>query len=118
MDRLIKVGKFLEKLFTTRALAHFVVGPNFPDPVPVTDGEWEAYVRSAASFGCHPVGTCAMGGLESVLDPQLRVRHIQGLRVVDASAMPTIVPGNTNAATITIAEKAADVIRADYRKIA
>jgi choline dehydrogenase len=61
----------------------------------------------------HPVGTCAMGtGEEAVCDAQLRVRGIDGLRVADASVMPRIVGGNTNAAAIMIGEKAADLIRA------
>ncbi|MFV3075471.1 GMC family oxidoreductase [Niveispirillum fermenti] len=72
-----------------------------------------AFCRAAGSTGYHQSGTCAMGGDErSVLDPQLRVRGTTGLRVVDASIMPTIVSGNTHAATVMIAEKASDMILA------
>jgi len=70
------------------------------------------FIRNTSGTAFHPVGTCAMGqGEASVVDEKLRVRGVQRLRVVDASVMPTIVGGNTNAPTIMIAEKAADMIR-------
>jgi choline dehydrogenase-like flavoprotein len=76
----------------------------------------ENLARAAGNIGStifHPVGTCRMGpDAEAVLDPELRVRGIEGLRVADASVMPTITSGNTNAPTLMIAEKAADLIRA------
>lgn len=76
-----------------------------------TDEEMLAYARAAGTTGYHQSCTCAMGGAEeAVLDPQLRVRGVAGLRVIDASAMPDIVSGNTNAATIMIAEKGAEMI--------
>ena len=60
----------------------------------------------------HPVGTCAMGsGERAVVDPELRVRGVEGLRVADASVMPEVTRGNTNAPTVMIGEKAADLLR-------
>ncbi|HEX5357541.1 MAG TPA: GMC oxidoreductase, partial [Aquabacterium sp.] len=86
----------------------FMPGPEAQSPAQL--------VEAAGRIGTtifHPVSTCRMGpdgDVEAVLDPQLRVRGVQRLRVVDASAMPTITSGNTNAPTVMIAEKAADMI--------
>lgn len=80
-----------------------------------TDAEWEHHIRTRADTIYHPVGTCKMGHDEmAVVDDELRVHGMQGLRVVDASIMPMIVSGNTNAPTIMIAEKAADLIKKQY----
>jgi choline dehydrogenase len=79
-----------------------------------TDAEIEAWLRHRSETIYHPVGSCKMGpdnDRAAVVDPQLRVRGVVGLRVVDASIMPTLIGGNTNAPTIMIAEKAADLIR-------
>jgi len=78
-----------------------------------TDAELDAWIRTKAETIYHPVGTCRMGVAGdplAVVDDQLKVQGIQGLRVIDASVMPTLVGGNTNAPTIMIAEKAADLI--------
>jgi choline dehydrogenase-like flavoprotein len=77
-----------------------------------SDAEIEAFIRSHADTLYHPVGSCRMGpGPGAVVDAELRVHGVAGLRVVDASVMPGIVSGNTNAPTLMIAEKAADLIR-------
>jgi choline dehydrogenase len=76
-----------------------------------TDEELDAHIRATGGVTQHPVGTCTMGhGSMSVVDPQLRVHGVEGLRVVDASVMPTVPGANINAPTIMIAEKAADMI--------
>jgi choline dehydrogenase len=83
-----------------------------PGPDARGDAEIENFVRRTASTTWHPAGTCRMGSdPAAVVDARLRVRGLEGLRVVDASIMPTIVSGNTHAPTVMIAEKAADLIR-------
>jgi len=78
-----------------------------------SDAQIEAFIRGHADTIYHPVGSCRMGpGADDVVDAELRVHGVAGLRVVDASVMPSIVGGNTNAPTIMIAEKAADLLRA------
>jgi choline dehydrogenase len=83
-----------------------------PGPGVTSDSEWERYLRASAVPCYHPAGTCRMGvDRQSVVDPELRVHGVLGLRVADASVMPQITSGNTNAAAIMIGEKAADLIR-------
>ena len=92
------------------ALASALRAP-FSVPAGDSDEEIMDFVRRAAQSVYHPTSTCAIG---SVVDPQLRVYGVEGLRVADASVMPTITRGNTNAATIMIAEKASDLIRGAF----
>jgi choline dehydrogenase len=81
-------------------------------PASTSDADLEAHVRATMQTTYHPTSTCRMGADQrSVVDPQLRVRGVEALRIVDASIMPSVPRGNTNAPTIAIAEKAADLIR-------
>jgi choline dehydrogenase-like flavoprotein len=83
----------------------------YPGPDARDDADVEAHVRRAVELLYHPSGTCRMGAEDAVLDPELRVRGVEGLRVVDASVFPVIPGGNTNAPTIMVAERAADLVR-------
>lgn len=81
----------------------------------MTDAEWEEHIRSRADTVYHPAGSCKMGVDDmAVVDPRLKVRGLEGIRVADASIMPTVVSGNTNAPSIMIGEKCVDMIKADY----
>jgi choline dehydrogenase len=98
------------------ALQRLMMGETAPGVAIHSDEDIAADVRQRGVSNLHPVGTCGMGhGPMSVVDPRLRVHGIAGLRVVDASIMPMIVAGNTNAPTIMIAEKASDMIQEDAK---
>lgn len=108
----IKGVELCRQIANTQAFAPFNDGEVAPGP----DADLEQFIRNNATTIWHPVGTCKMGHDPlSVVDPQLRVHGVEGLRVVDASIMPTIPSGNTNASCIMIAEKAADMILSDQK---
>jgi choline dehydrogenase-like flavoprotein len=110
--RLVDGLRFAEKLFAADELAQYVGEPMDPYPGVVDDEALARYVRERSETLYHPVGTCRMGtDEESVVDPALRVRGVEGLRVVDASIMPTVNRGHTHAPAIMIGERAADLIR-------
>jgi choline dehydrogenase len=99
------------RIYATRPQADLVAAETAPGPEVGSDAEIEAYIRRTAGVTQHPVGTARMGSDErAVVDPQLRVRGIEGLRVIDASIMPTVPGGNCNATTIMLAERGADLI--------
>lgn len=111
LDALVEGVRIARAIAAQTPLARLVDGEYAPGPDARTDEELRAYVRGATETLYHPVGTCAMsGGEDGVCDPELRVRGVTSLRVVDASVMPTVPRGNTNAPTIAIAERAADLI--------
>jgi choline dehydrogenase/4-pyridoxate dehydrogenase len=94
-------------------LQRFGAVESVPGKDQTTDAEFDAYIRATATTVYHPLGTCKMGGERdeaAVVDPELKLKGIDGLRVVDASVMPDLVGGNINAPVIMIAEKAADMI--------
>jgi choline dehydrogenase len=98
-------------LVAAPSLRRLVSAESWPGNRCQNDKELLDYARQYGNTGYHPVGTCRMGSDDSaVLDPHLRVRGVQGLRVVDASIMPRLVSGNTNAAAIMIGEKGANLI--------
>jgi choline dehydrogenase len=94
-------------------MAQCVVGETYPGPKANSDEAIVDALRLTGTTGYHAVGTCRMGSdAGAVVDPRLRVIGVEGLRVVDASVMPMVPTGNTNAPTVMVAEKAADIIRA------
>ena len=110
--RLAEACRRVREIFAAEALAPYVVGEVLPGERIKSDDDWDRYLRRAAWVGAHAVGTCALGDdPRSALDPELCVRGVAGLRVADASVMPSLPSGNTNAAVIMVAEKAADLIR-------
>jgi choline dehydrogenase len=101
-------------IFGMPAIKGYVVGERTPGAGIATDAAWDDCLRSTAFRLCHPASTCAMGtAADSVVDSRLRVRGVERLRVIDASVMPSIPSGNTNAPTIMIAEKGSDLVRED-----
>lgn len=108
--------KLAREIMAQAALKPFVLAERLPGPGVVSDQDYFDYACRHAKTDHHPAGTCRMGvDTQAVVDPQLRFNGIAGLRVVDASIMPNVVSSNTNAATIMIAEKAADLIRASHK---
>ncbi|HUL99916.1 MAG TPA: GMC family oxidoreductase N-terminal domain-containing protein [Mycobacterium sp.] len=111
MTALITACRQAREIFHAPAMQARLVVEELPGDDVQTDAQWADYLRRQSFRPYHPVGTCRMGSDEgAVVDPQLRVCGVTGLRVVDASVFPTITSGNTNAPVIMVAERAADLI--------
>ncbi len=114
LETMIKGARMTREILMQEPMAKYRHKELFGTDTAQTDADWEAHIRARADTIYHPVGTCKMGTDDmAVVDPSLKVHGLEGLRVVDASIMPTLIGGNTNAPTIMIAEKAADMIRQD-----
>ncbi|BAP13798.1 alcohol/choline dehydrogenase [Alcanivorax sp. NBRC 101098] len=111
MEGMVRGVKTIRKIMAQQALTDWRGEEIFPGKEVQSDEEIRGFLRQKCDNIYHPVGTCKMGSDEmAVVDSELRVHGLEGLRVVDASIMPTLIGGNTNAPTVMIAEKAADAI--------
>jgi choline dehydrogenase len=118
-DTLIAGMRVARSIFQTPTMKSITTEEFWPGAGKDSDEDWLEHAKNTGYTTFHQTSTCMMGnGPMSVVDNELRVRDMEGLRVVDASVMPTVISGNTNAATIMIAEKAADMIRAESRATA
>jgi choline dehydrogenase len=114
-DMAIRGLKLAQDIMRQEALKPFVMAERLPGPTVRSDADYFDYACRHAKTDHHPVGTCRMGAdREAVVDPELRFNGLAGLRVADASIMPSLISSNTNAAAIMIGEKAADMIRAAH----
>ena len=112
MDLLVKAVKISREIFGTSAFAPWVGAEVLPDDDPQTDDELRAFIRRTADSYHHQSGSCKMGTDDlSVVDPQLRVRGVAGLRVADASVMPIVPSGNCHSGILMIAERVSEVLR-------
>jgi choline dehydrogenase-like flavoprotein len=110
---LIQGMRICREIAKQPALKPFIVEEILPGPQVTEEADLKADIRARGVSNLHPVGTCRMGReIDAVVDPQLKVYGIDGLRVADASIMPSIVAGNTNAPSIMIGEKCADMVKA------
>jgi choline dehydrogenase len=104
--------RLAREIMAQPAFRRYLRAERMPGPDVQSDAELLAYARQHGKTDYHPVGTCKMGvDAMAVVDPELRVRGLDGLRVCDSSIMPRLVSSNTNAPTLMIGEKAADLVR-------
>ena len=115
-DTVVAGLKLMRGVMNKPAMRRYIAEERAPGDACISDGDLLAFARATGTTVYHPTSTCRMGSdANAVVDERLRVRGIDALRVVDASVMPTVVSGNTNAAVVMIAEKGADMILEDAR---
>ncbi|MNE04719.1 Oxygen-dependent choline dehydrogenase [compost metagenome] len=105
--------RWLRNMASQPALASLIEAEVRPGPQVQTDEQWLQWMEPMLATGYHPVGTCRMGRADdqwAVCTPDLRVRGVHGLRVIDASVMPNLICGNTNATSVVIGDKGADLV--------
>lgn len=115
-DRRVMIAgvRLAQDIARAKGMSDYIAAPYRPNRFLETDREIEDFIRETATTIFHPVGTCRMGhDSMAVVDPRLRVHGVSGLRVVDASVMPAVLSGNTNAGSIAIGEYASDMIKSD-----
>ena len=108
----LKSVRIIRDVLAHSEIAKFIQAERLPGGAAKTDEEIMAYIRQYACCDYHPVGTCKMGVDDTaVVDPELRVRGVEKLRVIDSSIMPVLTSGNTNGPTMMIGEKGADLVK-------
>jgi choline dehydrogenase-like flavoprotein len=111
IDPLIRAIKLARRILAGAGFVQYAATETLPGAAVASDADLTAFIRATSYTVHHPVGTCRMGtDAAAVVDPELKVKGLAGLRVADASVMPSIIGGNTNAVVVMIAEKAADMI--------
>ena len=118
METLVRGAQAAHRILNSQVLSPYRRSPLLPLKEPLSRSDFIDHIRSEAGTVYHPVGTCKMGPKsdpEAVVSSDLRVYGVEGLRVVDASIMPTLVRGNTNAPSIMIGEKGSDLIKGEAK---
>ncbi|SIT57270.1 L-sorbose 1-dehydrogenase [Mesorhizobium prunaredense] len=116
LDHTVESVRIGQDIMARPSMSKYIANEFMPGPAVRNRADYETYVRRESRSGYHPVGTCRMGEDDlAVVDPELRVRGVDGLRVADASIMPRLVSGNTNAPTIMIGEKASDLLKGNRK---
>jgi choline dehydrogenase len=108
---MVEGARLAQDIINQPVLKPYIAGSHVPSKTLRSQQDFEAFVHAEAHPGLHPCGTCRIGqDLMAVVDPELRVHGVDGLRIADASVMPAVVSGNLNAVAIMIGEKAADLL--------